>query len=226
MDERASSAHLFSASLKAAKMDFTALQLKFENIYREDHWTNGSGPGSLPRHTIEYRAFLSRFIAENEIETVTDLGCGDWQSTRLMDWSGIHYVGLDVVRWIIDRNKEVYGSERIEFRHFTDLDQLPGGDLCICKEVFQHLPNDVVQAHLSAISERYRFALITNFVEPEEDCNRDIEIGGGRPLRLEQPPFNARGCNVFGYNPQSGSWIFKNRVFLLFGDIIPVRDGS
>ena len=204
-------------------MDFTALQLKFEDIYREDHWTNGSGPGSLPKHTIEYRAFLSKFIAENKIEKVTDLGCGDWQSTRLMDWNGIHYVGLDVVRWIVERNNEIYGSESIEFRHFTDLAQLPGGDLCICKEVFQHLPNDVVQAHLNVISRRYRFALITNFVEPEEDCNREIGIGDGRPLRLEQPPFNARGCNVFSYNPQSGSWIFKNRVFLLFGDVIPFR---
>src|SRR3982751_2527103 len=102
-----------SAPSRAPWMDFTALQLKFEEIYREDHWTNGSGPGSLPKHTIEYRAFLSRFITENKIETVTDLGCGDWQSARLMDWTGIHYIGLDVVEWIIDRNNEIYGSDNV-----------------------------------------------------------------------------------------------------------------
>lgn len=196
--------------------DFGSLQLKFEEIYNQDVWTNGSGPGSLPKHTIEYRAFLSKFISENEIRTVSDLGCGDWQSTRLMDWTGIHYVGLDVVPWIVDRNNKIYRSETIEFRHLTDLDQLPGGDLCICKEVFQHLPNDVIHAHLDVIASRYRYALITNFVEPEENCNIDIGIGGARPLRLERSPFNARGCNVFSYNPQSGGCIFKNRVFLLF----------
>lgn len=200
-------------------LDFDSLQKKFENVYREDLWTNGSGPGSLPKHTIEYRAFLSKFLSENEIKTVTDLGCGDWQSSRFMDWTEIHYIGLDVVPSIVGKNNRNYGSERIEFRHFSDLDQLPGGDLCICKEVLQHLPNDIVQKHLDAIASRYRFALITNFVEPDEECNRDIEIGGGRPLRLERAPFNAHGCNVFSYNPQSGSWIFKNRVFLLFGKI-------
>ncbi len=198
-------------------MDFGLLEETFGTIYREDHWTNGSGPGSLPRHTIEYRAFLSKFISENSIRTVTDLGCGDWQSTRLMDWTGVHYIGLDVVKWLVDRNSRHFGKTNIEFRHFTELDQLPGGDLCICKEVLQHLPNDAVQQHLDAIAARYRFALITNFVEPAAEANTDIETGGGRPLRLELPPFSARGCNIFSYNPQSGSRVFKNNVFLLFG---------
>jgi SAM-dependent methyltransferase len=198
-------------------MEFASLQETFGEIYRDDRWSHGSGPGSLPKHTIEYRAFLSKFIAENEIRTVTDLGCGDWQSTHLMDWTGIHYIGLDVVKWLVDRNNEKFGRANIEFRQFSEIDQLPGGDLCICKEVLQHLPNDMVQALLEAIAERYRFALITNFVEPEDQCNLDVESGGARPLRLERAPFNARGCTVFSYNPQSGSWIFKNRVFLLFG---------
>ena len=30
----------------------------FETIYRNDSWGNGSGPGSMPPSTIEYRAFL------------------------------------------------------------------------------------------------------------------------------------------------------------------------
>lgn len=199
-------------------VNFEPLREKFEAIYQEDEWTNGSGPGSMPKHTIEYRAFLSKFLSENAITSVTDLGCGDWQSTRLIDWTGIHYIGLDVVEWLVDRNNARFGAANIEFRHLTDLDQLPGGDLCICKEVLQHLPNDVIQAHLGAIAERYRFALITNFVEPEWEANVDIGIGGGRPLKLEAAPFNARGCNVFSYNPQAGSLIFKNRVFLLFGN--------
>src|SRR3954471_5293227 len=110
-------------------MDFNEIQLKFEEIYQQDLWTNGSGPGSLPKHTIEYRAFLSKFISENDIRTVTDLGCGDWQSTRLLDWSGVRYLGLDVVRSIVDRNNKIYSSENIRFLHVTDLDQLPGGDL-------------------------------------------------------------------------------------------------
>lgn len=202
---------------KGRGMELSQLQGVFETIYSEDQWTNGSGPGSMPKHTIEYRSFLSKFLSENDIKTVTDLGCGDWQSTRLLDWAGIQYTGLDIVPWLVERNSQIYGSENIQFRHLTSLEDLPGGDLCICKEVLQHLPNAVVQAHLDIIAERYRFALITNFVEPVNEANLDIAIGGGRPLRLDRAPFNARGCNVFSYNPQSGSWIFKNHVFLLFG---------
>ena len=198
-------------------MNFSKIQEIFESIYVGDRWTNGSGPGSLPKHTIEYRSFLSKFMLENDIKTVTDLGCGDWQSTRLLDWCGLNYIGLDIVPWLIENNTRTFGAANIEFRHFTALDQLPGGDLCICKEVLQHLPNDVVQAHLDAISERYRFGLITNCVEPLEEANRDIEIGGVRPLRLDREPFDAPGACVFSYNPQSGSWIFKNHVYLLFG---------
>jgi hypothetical protein len=198
-------------------MNFSELQSVFETIYREDRWTNGSGPGSLPRHTIEYRSFLAKFLVENNISTVTDLGCGDWQSTRLLDWSGIHYVGLDVVPWLIERNIELFRAPNIEFRHMTSLDDLPGGDLCLCKEVLQHLPTADVQAHIDAISKRYRFGLITNCVEPQQEINCEIEVGGARPLRLDHEPFNSKGCCVFTYNPQSGSWIFKNHVFLLFG---------
>lgn len=198
-------------------MDFKQLQSTFEAIYAENKWTNGSGPGSLPKFTIEYRAFFAKFMAENEIETVTDLGCGDWQSTWLLDWTDVHYIGFDVVPWLIGQNRKLYGAPNIEFRHLTSLDQLPGGDLCVCKEVLQHLPNDVVQSHIDVISERYRFGLITNAAEPQEEANRDIEVGGGRPLRLDRDPFNSNGACVFTYHPQSGSWIFKNHVFLLFG---------
>src|SRR5215471_6937937 len=144
-------------------MDLSPLQDVFEAIYREDSWTNGSGPGSLPKHTIEYRSFLSKFLIENDIRTMTDLGCGDWQSTRLMDLSGVRYIGLDVVPSLIARNTETFGAPNIEFRHFRSLEELPGGDLCVCKEVLQHLPNTAVQAHLDAISRRYRYGLLTNF---------------------------------------------------------------
>jgi hypothetical protein len=198
-------------------MDMRLLEDRFSTIYQEDLWTHGSGPGSLPVHTIEYRAFLERFISQNAITSVTDLGCGDWQSSRLINWKDVHYVGLDVVSWIIDRNNAEFGSQTIEFRHLMNLDDLPGGDLCICKEVMQHLPNEIVQLHLDLIAERYRFALITNYVEPESECNIDIDVGGSRPLRLDRAPFNAKGCYIFSYYPQSGSWIFKNQVFLLWG---------
>src|SRR5689334_19166712 len=102
------------------------LRNAFDDIYRHDRWTHGSGPGSLPSSTIEYRAFVERFIKENDVRTVTDLGCGDWQSSRLMDWSGLHYVGFDVVDFIVERNREQFARENVRFELLTDISELPG----------------------------------------------------------------------------------------------------
>jgi len=46
----------------------------FEAVYGRDRWSNGSGPGSLPSSTIEYRTFVERFMHENRISTVPCAG--------------------------------------------------------------------------------------------------------------------------------------------------------
>lgn len=198
--------------------DVDILRGAFEAIYREDRWSNGSGPGSSPANTIEYRAFLERFLKENAIRSVTDLGCGDWQFSRLVDWSAADYTGLDVVPALVETNAARYGRDGLRFGVFTSLDSLPGGDLLLAKEVLQHLPNAMVAEYLAIIRARYRFALLTNAVEPREQANRVITAGDWRPLRLDQPPFSARGAVVLTYFPQSGSHFWKNSTYLLFGD--------
>jgi SAM-dependent methyltransferase len=196
----------------------TELTEAFERIYREDLWTNGSGPGSAASSTIEYRAFVERFIKENRVRSVTDLGCGDWQFSALMDWSGVDYLGLDVVASLIDRNRERHGRSNIRFDRMTGIDDLPGGDLLLCKEVLQHLPNALVAEYCAAIRSRYRFALITNAIEPAEIANTDIAPGDWRPLRLAEEPFSQPGATISIYFPQSGSHFWRNGIFLMLGD--------
>lgn len=190
----------------------------FEDIYRQDRWTNGSGPGSAPSSTIEYRAFIERFIKENEVRSVTDLGCGDWQFSKLIDWTGVEYTGFDIVDFIIERNVRDYGADNVRFQLLTDIADLPGGDLLLCKEVLQHLPNAMIADYLDQFRRKYKFTLITNAIEPLDIANGDIASGDWRPLRLDRPPFSARGANVFVYFPQSGSHFWRNGVFLIIGD--------
>lgn len=52
---------------------------RFEEIYATNEWGHGSGEGSLPVHTRGYVAFLQAFLAEKNITSVVDMGCGDWQ---------------------------------------------------------------------------------------------------------------------------------------------------
>lgn len=193
------------------------IRKQFEAIYSEDTWSNGSGPGSLPSSTIEYRAYVERFIHENSITTVTDLGCGDWQFSKYINWSSVRYTGLDVVPSLIERNNALYATDHISFAVSETLDSLPGGDLLLAKEMLQHLPNSLIAAYLEVISQRYKYALLTNSIAPGDGVNRDIAAGGYRPLRLERPPFQARGAVVFVYHPQNEWQIWRNAVFLMLG---------
>jgi len=190
----------------------------FEAIYREDRWTNGSGPGALPEKTIEYRAFLAQFLEANGITSVTDLGCGDWQSSRFIDWSQINYLGVDVVPELIERNIQRYAVPGLDFRVLRSADDLPGGDLLIAKHVLQHLPNEIVADYLAVIRQRYRCALLTDAIEPQEQANTNIEIGGCRPLRFDRAPFNCRGALIFTYLTQYESHCWRSGVFLLPGE--------
>lgn len=194
------------------------LSAVFEDIYTNDRWTNGSGPGSAPHNVIEYRAFVERFIRENRVATVTDLGCGDWQFSRFIDWSGVSYLGLDVVESLIGHHQETFAGANIEFQLFRDITDLPGGDLLITKEVLQHLPNSVILQYVHEIRKKYRFALITNAIEPLDMANREIEAGDWRPLRLDLEPFNLAGAYVFHYHPRLGSHLWRNGVFLMIGN--------
>ena len=189
----------------------------FRRIYSEREWGQGSGPGSSPANTIEYRAFIQRFIEANAVRTVTDLGCGDWQFSRFIDWSQVDYLGLDIVPEVVAQNRERFALPHIRFDVLEAIDELPGGDLLLAKEVLQHLPNETIAAYLTAIRQRYRFALMTNAIEPASLVNQQIAPGGFRPIRLQNPPFNAAGAVVFAYFPHTPNYIWKNGVFPLCG---------
>ena len=62
----------------------------FRRRYEDDDsdWGGHSGAGSLPFWTIGYRAMLENFIAMNEIKSIVDLGCGDWQFSKFMNLEG------------------------------------------------------------------------------------------------------------------------------------------
>ena len=61
----------------------------FENIYKEDIWNGGSGAGSFEIETKPYRDFIRDFLKFYNISSVIDIGCGDWQMSKHIDWSSV-----------------------------------------------------------------------------------------------------------------------------------------
>lgn len=173
----------------------------FENIYTTNEWGCGSGQGSLPEYTRGYAAFLERFIQDRGIRSVVDVGCGDWQFSRNINWGSASYHGLDVVGSVIERNQQEHALEGVAFSHYSgDPDEAPAADLLIVKDVLQHLADDYIHDFLP-ILDRYRYALITNCVDPKglADNAGNIEDGGFRYLDLRRPPFGVNAEEVFAF---------------------------
>lgn len=152
----------------------------------------GSGIGSSPAYTAGYRAFLERFMQEHDIRTVLDVGCGDWQFSRLVQWGDRFYVGQDVVHALVDQLNSDHGGPLRRF--VTELPDEPF-DLVICKDVMIHLPNAEVMELLERLSHHKHLLLVNDFSEARVDCER----GHYRALDVTGPPFNLGADLVYTF---------------------------
>jgi hypothetical protein len=173
---------------------------RFEQIYDENEWGHGSGEGSLLQNTRGYMAFLQGFLGKRDIKTVVEMGSGDWQFSKFIDWAGADYAGYDVVPSVVKSNQDAYEKAGVTFRLYSgDPAELPSADLLIVKDVLQHL-NDRAVAALLAQLPRFKFALLTNCIKPRgTTINRDIEDGDFRYIDLRLPPFNLDATQVFSF---------------------------
>ncbi|MGH9212493.1 MAG: class I SAM-dependent methyltransferase [Acidimicrobiales bacterium] len=177
------------------------VEATFSAIYRDGVWTGGSGSGSHPANTASYRSFLQRFLRDEMVRSVLDVGCGDWQSSRLVDWTGVDYLGVDAVASVVETNRHRYETASVRFQQLDVLhDPLPMADLVLVKDVFQHWPNQVIAQFATRLA-AYRHVLVTNTVDahplpsaepiaPALAVNEDIEMGDMRPVDLAVSPFN------------------------------------
>ncbi|MCU1454626.1 MAG: glycosyltransferase sugar-binding region containing motif [Acidimicrobiales bacterium] len=195
-------------------------QAVFEQIYATAHWESGSGQGSRPDVTEVYRQVVERAISGRDVRTVVDAGCGDWEFARLIDWSGVSYVGVDVVPEVIERNQRELGRDGVSFACLDLHRELPPpADLLICKDVLQHWPAAWVRHFLEATRGRYRYRLITNDIAsnhwPSDQLNAEIALGAWRTLDLERPEFGVAADWRLDFDVRS-EW--TKRILLLVDD--------
>lgn len=174
----------------------------FSNIYTHRLWgENPSGSGSRPENTKLYRYFLQDFMGDHQIHSVVEIGSGAWEFSRLMDWKGIHYIGYDICKELVEVNQKQFGASNIEFRHGNALRMdIPSADLLICKDVLQHLPNQEILL-LSPQLGKYKHVLLINDVDSDTftAANWDVPAGSCRSLDLTKPPFNLKGEKCFTF---------------------------
>lgn len=189
----------------------------FTRIYENGVWARNaegrgsSGEGSTAQNTLLYRMFLQSFLEANQIKSVVDAGCGDWEFSRLINWKGIKYTGYDIVSHVIETNKRIFQTPDIQFvnEDFSGT-ELAAADLFICKDVLQHLPNEVILSILPKLK-KYKYCLLINDIAPQAENSENALAGGYRRLDLTKPPFNLSGERVFVFD----CGLVKKEIFLI-----------
>jgi hypothetical protein len=171
------------------------VQEVFAKIYATNAWGGSagefySGLGSDDQITSKYIEFVSRFIVENRISSTLDLGCGDFRVGSRVPGP---VIGVDVVPSLIERNRQSY--PKTEF-YVLDMiqDELPIADLCLVRQVFQHLSNAQILRVLPRLS-HYHYVLVTEhqFLQtsrPNLDKLPGPDIRKDSGVFLELPPFS------------------------------------
>lgn len=179
----------------------------FTEIYAEHKWTPGSdtfdsGAGSTDeRITAAYVRTVQDWLASigSAQLRIVDLGCGDFRVGRQLVDSCASYVGVDIVKPLIEYNVEHFASPKVRFLHLNILeDPLPDGDVCFLRQVLQHLSNNQIKIVLQRV-EKYRWVVVTehhpssaDFRKPNLDKphGADIRLFDGSGVFLDEPPFN------------------------------------
>lgn len=149
-----------------------------------------SGTGSSLAATETIREAVPRLLSALGVKVILDIPCGDFNWAKEIDWSPYRYIGADIVSELIDRNRELYASENLDFQTLNVIeDPLPRCDLILCRDLFIHLPNDHIQAALDNIRRSgARYLLATQYESAR--INRNIKMGSFRPVNLTRPPFD------------------------------------
>lgn len=148
---------------------------------------------SKSEDAAEYREMLQRFMEEREVKSVIDIGCGDWQFSKLVDWKDIKYIGIDCVKDVVEDNQKEHTKSNVSFLQLDILKEKLElkADMIILKDVLQHWPNADISRTLGMLIHHAKYILITNSVDKYTDGNTsDITLGGFRPLSRSKKPLS------------------------------------
>jgi SAM-dependent methyltransferase len=180
----------------------------FDEIYQRSEWgaaTPGafySGTGSTEQAASVYAQTIRTFIQDRHITRVLDLGCGDFSVGRQFQMEGVQYIGVDIVESVIQRIQQQYGTSSTSFQCLDVLmDDLPDADLCLIRQVIQHLSNAEIMTVVERIirSKKYPYVIVTEHypapgvkARPNVDKPHgpDTRIVDGSAVYLDRPPFN------------------------------------
>jgi SAM-dependent methyltransferase len=182
----------------------------FKKIYATKAWgDNGrpfcSGPGSHGLIADQYCDLVIRFIQDNGIQSVLDVGCGDFAvGKRIVEATHVRYCGIDVVPELIEYHKRTVDNPRAIFQ-CADItkDTLPVMELCLVRQVLQHLSNDEITKALRNLESAPQVLISEEVPLSPRVFNRDKRHGPDVRSRsgvyVEHPPFSKKFTQMWEF---------------------------
>ncbi len=168
----------------------------FTNIYNKNGWRvkeTASGIGSTMRFTVTIRRKLPQLLKQLKVTSLLDAPCGDFYWMKNVKLAKCKYIGVDIVKQIINNNNKRYSSPGRTFLRLNAIkDDLPQVDLILCRDLLAHLPyKDVFSTLANFKKSKAKYLLATTWRGwPNTPHNTNIAMGLWRPLDLEKPPFS------------------------------------
>tara|TARA_B100000767_G_scaffold180685_1_gene168624 strand:- start:328 stop:1065 length:738 start_codon:yes stop_codon:yes gene_type:complete len=178
----------------------------FKYIFSSGYWSDYSldadksvsGKGSNYDNTLYLKDELKIFFREKKIKKILDIGCGDfnWMSNLLNDIEYESYLGIDIVKQLVDENSKKYGSKKVKFLSQDivgeNIDFTHEFDLILVRHVFIHLKNSNITKTLDKIKKiNCKYLAITS--DPYRSINIDLKTEGRyRDINLTIEPFNLK----------------------------------
>ncbi|HWA90602.1 MAG TPA: class I SAM-dependent methyltransferase [Rhizomicrobium sp.] len=177
---------------------FAEFGLKEKAAGRRD---SASGPGSSAKASAEALDFLRRVIAEHDIGSILDLGCGDWHWMRKLGLprptggNPVHYEGWDASEPMVAELDKEFGNEYTSFK-VKDIttEPLPNAELIVARDVLFHIDMTLVEGMIKRIRGACRFFATTSFAGVTRNTNiqsyMPIEGWGFHKINLDIAPFD------------------------------------
>jgi SAM-dependent methyltransferase len=197
----------FKNRLEQKENSHKPAEIVFTEIYNKKKWGSAegefcSGAGSADERVVSsYISAISK-VAEKEgfrELTFVDLGCGDFKVGQKLIPLCSNYIGVDIVKPLIQHHQQTYQTAKIKFVSLNLMeDNLPEGEVCFVRQVLQHLSNQQINSILPKLK-NYKWVFISehypsnnNKITPNLDKvhGSGVRVYENSGVYLTEPPFN------------------------------------